>query len=149
MAEILTKKGEVILVDDADLEWLSQYTWSVNPKGYAVTSGRSVNGKQPTLFMHRLIMNAPAGMLVDHINHLRHDNRRSNLRIVTAKENQNNQLPPRKMSTEVIPGKHCLLRGIELIGIYDTYAECHQAWIEAAHGGLPLITNTTIPMGAL
>lgn len=40
--------------------------------------------------MHRLIIGAPDGMIVDHINHNRLDNRRQNLRIVTPSENMRN-----------------------------------------------------------
>ncbi len=40
--------------------------------------------------MHRLIMNPPKGMEVDHINGNRLDNRRENLRIVTSQQNKMN-----------------------------------------------------------
>jgi hypothetical protein len=40
--------------------------------------------------MHRFITNCPDGLVVDHINHVRHDNRKANLRIVTMKENGQN-----------------------------------------------------------
>ena len=37
--------------------------------------------------MHRVVAGAPEGLFVDHINHNGLDNRRANLRIVTAKQN--------------------------------------------------------------
>lgn len=41
--------------------------------------------------IHRWIMDAPKGLQVDHVNKNRLDNRRSNLRLVTHKENCNNR----------------------------------------------------------
>jgi len=40
--------------------------------------------------MHRIIMNCPPGLLVDHINGNGLDNRKENLRIVTVEVNNNN-----------------------------------------------------------
>ena len=41
--------------------------------------------------MHKLIMNPESGYTVDHKNHLRYDNRKSNLRICTQAQNNMNQ----------------------------------------------------------
>jgi hypothetical protein len=41
--------------------------------------------------MHRVILNAPKGLMVDHINHDTLDNRKENLRIVTNQQNTFNQ----------------------------------------------------------
>jgi len=43
------------------------------------------------MLLHRIIMNAPRGMTVDHINGNTLDNRRSNLRICTNQENAMNR----------------------------------------------------------
>jgi hypothetical protein len=48
--------------------------------------------------MHRLIMNAPIGYDVDHINHNGLDNRRCNLRVCTRTQNQANSKPRKKSS---------------------------------------------------
>ena len=90
MAIIKTKKGEEILVDDSDYEWLSKFTWHINFAGYARRSPR-VDGKRTTIFMHREIMNTPSRHDTDHINGIRTDNRRCNLRVCTRSENMSNR----------------------------------------------------------
>jgi hypothetical protein len=44
------------------------------------------------IMLHRLIMDAPQGLVVDHINGLGLDNRRANLRICTQNDNAKNQV---------------------------------------------------------
>ena len=78
-------EGQYALVDAADYEWLKQWTWRLQ-NGYAV---RYENGR--TIYMHREIMKPPEGMLVDHINHNKLDNCRSNLRVCTRQENMCNR----------------------------------------------------------
>lgn len=99
MGIIALTKGKTALVDDDDFEWLSQWRWCItaergepSPKqGYAARRIPTENGKQRTLYMHRLIAHAPSGMEVDHINGDTLDNRRSNLRLATRQENAHNQ----------------------------------------------------------
>lgn len=45
------------------------------------------NSRQIAVFMHRIITDPPPGMVIDHINGDTPGNRRSNLRIVTNREN--------------------------------------------------------------
>jgi hypothetical protein len=79
--------GRYVLVDAADYEWLRRYKW--HPAGSGRYAGRNENGK--TILMHREIMNAPKGTVVDHIDGSAENNCRSNLRICTPRENQRNQ----------------------------------------------------------
>ena len=88
-------KEKFAIVDSNKFVLLSQFKWWLNDKGYAVTTqylggGRS-NGKSKKIRMHRLIIGATQGEVVDHINRNRLDNRKSNLRIVTYSENNINQ----------------------------------------------------------
>ena len=78
--------GQFAIIDDEDFDLVNQYQWRGHKGGkncdhvYAVTRLR----------MHRLIMNAPPGMVVDHINGDTLDNRKSNLRICSTAQNQQN-----------------------------------------------------------
>jgi hypothetical protein len=56
-------------------------------------------GKQKVIALHRFIMDAPRGKMVDHINGDGRDNRKENLRICTVAENARNcNTPPRGVS---------------------------------------------------
>ena len=75
------KIGETI-IDAEDVELVKSYSWSLS-KGRHTQYCKSNQVGQ----LHRLVMNAPKGMVVDHINHNGLDNRKSNLRICTNQEN--------------------------------------------------------------
>lgn len=93
-------KGKyVALVDDVDFEYLNQFNWYVcKPKTskcyYAVRLDYTNNRKQT--WMHRVILNPPNDMFIDHIDHNGLNNQRSNIRICTRKENSRNCLPSGK-----------------------------------------------------
>lgn len=92
------RKGLVVarvLVDDADFEWLNEWPWHLTG-GYA--SRHVYSGKSKTrIWMHRLILGLSRedALQADHINRDRLDNRRSNLRAVTADQNRQNLRPYR------------------------------------------------------
>lgn len=75
-----------MLYDECDHELLSKYKWHINPGGYvlAYSKGRPI-------LMHRLITDTPKGLVTDHKNRVKHDNRRSNLRICTSAQNAINR----------------------------------------------------------
>jgi hypothetical protein len=80
------------LVDAADYEELRQYKWCAsctNGRAYAVR--RTEKGR--TVYMHRQIMYAPKGSIVDHIDHNILNNRRCNLRVCTPEQNYANAGP--------------------------------------------------------
>ena len=96
MIEIPLTQGQVALIDDEDYDLVSQHKWCASwnkrtKSYYAVTKIIKPDGKQTTLRMHRLIMNAKKGEQVDHINHNTIDNQKENLRLCTGSQNSHNQ----------------------------------------------------------
>ena len=81
-------KGRAAIVDASDYDWLMQWKWTVTSKGYAYRTSKK-DGKSAA--MHRLILDTPKGMVSDHINGNRLDNRRANLRICTHAGNSQNK----------------------------------------------------------
>lgn len=82
-------KGKFAIVDSVDFEYLNQYRWHAKMGGHTFYAARKaiIAGRERTVNMHRLIMNAPRGIFIDHINHNGLDNRRQNLRFATAQQN--------------------------------------------------------------
>lgn len=78
-------KGKVAIVDDDDFYWLRQFTWCL-AHGYAQTT---VHGNVRK-YMHQLLLPRKPGLVTDHINRNKLDNRRANLRRVTHADNQRN-----------------------------------------------------------
>ena len=89
--EIVLSKGKVALVDDGDYEMLvaTGLRWCIND-GYAFNRrlGR----------MHRHLLKPPVGVMIDHINGDKLDNRRENLRLCTNSQNQANRKVTRGVS---------------------------------------------------
>lgn len=91
-------KGCVAVVDDMDSD-LAKFKWTAaigKHKHYAQRSGTRINGKRPTIKMHRLIMERMLGRpllkteLVDHVDNDGFNNRRENLRLANNSQNAAN-----------------------------------------------------------
>lgn len=95
MATIQLTQGKYAIVDDEDFEMLNKWKWHYNKnrgqgRAQRSTSRKSLEGKT-SVFMHRVIMNCPKDLQIDHINGNGLDNRKSNLRICTNIENSRNK----------------------------------------------------------
>ena len=90
----------ICLVDQETFEWAGKLSWHLDKFGYAQRSFRREPGsaRWTKKFMHRLIMGDPKGLVIDHLNFNRLDNRKSNLRICTAAEN-NLRMRPKNQRT--------------------------------------------------
>ena len=95
------------LIDEADLEFASQWKWSY-VQGYGLRMMRRPDGGNRPVLLHRALLGLQPGdgRQVDHINRDKLDNRRSNLRIVTQRENNHN-MPPRQGSSRFRGVRKC------------------------------------------
>jgi len=85
-------QGYFAIVDPQDYQRLSKYKWRLcRTKGknvlYAERSVRLAGGKYSRILMHRQLIEAPEGYVIDHMNGCGLDNRRANLRLATAAQN--------------------------------------------------------------
>ena len=77
--------GQFAIVDDEDYEKACRYKWHTMGNGEKTHSYAATKLK-----MHRWLIDAPPGYMVDHINGDPLDNRKSNLRLCTNSQNQQN-----------------------------------------------------------
>jgi hypothetical protein len=162
-------QGKHAIVDPEDFETLNQFKWCAAKDYdtyYAIRFARTANNKKTTVKMHRQIMNAkPFGLaqdgrndIVDHHNHEGLDNRKHNLSIVTASQNNANSKRGMNCGSSrykgvcrdkssgkwragiSYEGKHIHL------GMFDDEIEAAKAYDEAAkkyHGEYAVLNFTT------
>jgi hypothetical protein len=87
-------EGEWTIVEPADYYRLSNYKWYLIGTGrnlYAARNFKAGPKRTKIMYLHREIIKAPAGLVVDHRKGNTLDNRRSNLRIATHSQNMHNR----------------------------------------------------------
>jgi hypothetical protein len=114
--KIYLGEGEFTIIEPPDYYAYSKYKWILSADGnnfYAVREAKIGPKKTKIVSLHREIMNAPKGILVDHRNGDGLDNRRENLRLATYSQNNINK--PKKANTSSI------FRGV-------CFEKCCQEW---------------------
>jgi len=129
----------IFLIDREDLEKINYTLWykQTDRNGYVI------NGFSEKL--HRIIMNAPKGVIIDHINGNTLDNRKCNLRICTHSQNSCNSkrrvdntsgykgVTFRKGSKTNKWAAHIGINGVnKALGCYPTPEEAYAAYCKAA-----------------
>ena len=84
-------KGKVAIVDGAEYDRLNKYNWYACRQGNCFYARRQE--RRRFIYMHRQVIAARKGMVVDHIDGNGLNNRRSNLRLCTVRENMWNRRP--------------------------------------------------------
>lgn len=93
MGHIKLTDGTLTLVDRdvaADLGRVTWWHWRKGRYSYGVRVV-TIKGRKYSFKLHRVVIDAPPGMMVDHINGDGLDNRRANLRLVSMSQNQMNR----------------------------------------------------------
>jgi hypothetical protein len=88
MKEIPLTQGQVAIVDDEDWPELSRHSWCVMRHANGCYAFRQEHDRN--VYMHRVVVNAEHGEMVDHANGDPLDNRRCNLRRCTPSQNNAN-----------------------------------------------------------
>jgi hypothetical protein len=83
-------KGKVALVDNEDFRFVNKFIWYLTIHGYV---------KNYNFYLHSLIMGFKRGKVVDHIDHNKLNNQKSNLRFLTNQQNVTNQKKRKKGSS--------------------------------------------------
>lgn len=88
MLEIELTKRYNTVIDDEDYDLVKNYKWAsvVDKKSGTVyvRAKKTEDHKRKTVYLHRLIMAAEKGQVVDHINRDGLDNRRENLKLYSS-----------------------------------------------------------------
>jgi len=81
--EASNNKWFIMSSNDNTRDLLRKYIWRKHNQNYIMTGTNSQR-------LHRILMNDPNGLIIDHINRKPYDNRLENLRIVTTRQNLRN-----------------------------------------------------------
>lgn len=144
MKTITLTQGKYAIVDDEIFEIINQVKWyaqySPGNRSFYVVRGIKLDSNRWHLDrLHWWVIGRPLkGLFVDHINGNTLDNRRSNLRIVSNRENQSNQ--KRHRSGKLVGSRFnkktkkwsskIRMNGKEIyLGYFSTEIEAHQAYL--------------------
>lgn len=116
--QILNEYGDikaVALVDTEDVEKLKKYSFRTHNNGYINTSRNRKN-----IYLHQIVFGeTKEGYEIDHINRNKLDNRKSNLRQCTHKDNAHNRISYNKFGQQGIRKTNRNLKKPYYASIYD------------------------------
>lgn len=113
--------GQRIFIDDEDYDFVMSRSWTPLGVGLKYLAHKKK-------YLHRLLLNAKDGDVVDHINGQKFDNRKSNLRICSIRQNQMNQKPQNITKTAIF-------KGVGWHGVKNNYRAYIKIYGKAHHLG--------------
>lgn len=118
-------RGLFAQVDDADFEWLSKWKWQAH-KGKKDTTFYAMRGSG--IRMHRQIMDAKRGELIDHEDRNGLNNQRNNIRPATHSQNRANSTKRKNSNSKYI--------GVYLCKASNRQGKLYAYWrISISHNG--------------
>ena len=90
MKEIKLTKGLSVQVDDCNYQWLNQWNWYAQ-KGHNTYYAARRDKNCKLIYMHRIILDTPENLQVDHKDHNGLNCQGYNIRNCTHQQNQMNQ----------------------------------------------------------
>jgi len=99
MQELKLTQGKFAQVDDEDYEYLNQWKWHAYKSRNTYYAIRTENRSQ--IRMHRVIMNTPSNLEVDHKDHNGLNCQRTNMRNCTRMQNARNMIQKRSNSNYI------------------------------------------------
>jgi hypothetical protein len=162
MKTISSTRGFSIIVDDEDYERVNRYRWHAarfkDGREHRPVRGVGKGEKRKLILLAREIINAPAGLVVDHIDGDPWNNLRSNLRVCTSAENSRNRRKHRtgrgefKGVYQLPSGRHQAAIGVNgksiYLGSFDTAEEAARAYDRGAvehHGEFARLNFSPAP----
>jgi hypothetical protein len=131
----------VTLIDEEDAHLMTKYGWYLaRPRGKTCYVQAAHAGT--VILLHRVILNAPSGFMVDHVDRDGLNNQKSNLRLATNAQNQYNTLKARGtskykgVSWHLVTGKwRATIRANGLrkqLGVFEDEEMAHEAYKKAS-----------------
>jgi len=147
LIETKTKGNFEVKIDIEDIEKVSKYCWKLGydryGRGFYILT-RSFE-KCKLLYLHRFIMDTPQHLQVDHINRIKTDNRKCNLRNCTAFENSQNlgTNTSGKVGVKFVPRRNKWIADIRkekkyiYLGAFETFDEAVRTRVAAENNLFP------------